>query len=191
MSNSAYRRAKFDMEAAGLNPAMMYGGGGGGPSTTPSGGQASAPSPQPLDMSGLMQGLTEGISSAIAIKMKDQEFKNLKEQERAYKLANYANLVKIPAMKAGEERKLIEDRWSKYWMALDQTFKRLGNLPSGVAAAAILSLGVVNQIKKAWNVFKGSSKDIDNQTYNFGKDVMKDYLKLVEEEMKKTGVKYE
>jgi len=39
MSSSAYQRAAKDMKAAGLNPAMMYGGSGGAAST-PSGGMA-------------------------------------------------------------------------------------------------------------------------------------------------------
>lgn len=41
MSNSAYQRSVQDMKAAGLNPAMMYGGSGIQPASTPSGSAAS------------------------------------------------------------------------------------------------------------------------------------------------------
>lgn len=50
MSNTAYQRQVSDMQAAGVNPALMYGGSGAGGASTPSGVSASSVSPQYSDM---------------------------------------------------------------------------------------------------------------------------------------------
>lgn len=52
MSSTAYQRGVADMKAAGLNPAMMFGGGGGGPASSPSGSMSSGVTPQIRDVFG-------------------------------------------------------------------------------------------------------------------------------------------
>ena len=55
MSDTSYQRGVSDMQKAGLNPALMYGGGASGAST-PSGAAATSVSPQQgMNMSDLMQ----------------------------------------------------------------------------------------------------------------------------------------
>lgn len=49
MSNTSYQRAKEDMEAAGLNPALMYSQGG---ASTPQGAALNAPQENPLEQLG-------------------------------------------------------------------------------------------------------------------------------------------
>lgn len=65
MSNTAYQRSVADMQKAGLNPMMMYGGIGGGAST-PSGAMA-----QPTDYSSY-------ISTAVQATRAFEEIKNLR-----------------------------------------------------------------------------------------------------------------
>lgn len=60
MSSTAYQRAVSDMQAAGLNPALMYGQGGAGAAATPSGSSASSNIAQPNHIAGI-------ISSAASL----------------------------------------------------------------------------------------------------------------------------
>lgn len=50
MSNTAFQRQVADMQRAGVNPALMYGGAGSSGASTPSGASASSVSPQTSDL---------------------------------------------------------------------------------------------------------------------------------------------
>lgn len=93
MSNTAYQRASDDMQRAGLNPAMMFG--GAGAASTPS---AAAPAASPASvgtpsvpmsqktspLAGLGQAVQAGVSSAVNAETFDkmtQEIANLKVQQ--------------------------------------------------------------------------------------------------------------
>lgn len=62
MSNTAYRRAKTDMELAGLNPMMMYGKGAGGQASTPTGAAMNAGNPLEGVAGTIMQGKANQIA---------------------------------------------------------------------------------------------------------------------------------
>ncbi|UDN67677.1 DNA pilot protein [robinz microvirus RP_93] len=74
MSNSAYQRSSADMQAAGLNPSMMFG--SGGPASTPSTGSASgsqasfgtARSENRSALQDLGHAVNNGVSNAINVK---------------------------------------------------------------------------------------------------------------------------
>lgn len=71
MSSTAYQRASKDMQAAGLNPAMMFG--SGSAASTPSGSSIQAPMPQTTSaLAGVGDAASKAVSSAVQFKTMDK-----------------------------------------------------------------------------------------------------------------------
>lgn len=81
MDNTRYQRATEDMQAAGLNPAMMYGSGM-GPSTAPSGAAASASPASSSPASGASAsgsiGAGGSMSELLELLFSTEQYRNLK-----------------------------------------------------------------------------------------------------------------
>ena len=91
MSNTAYQRASADMQAAGLNPMMMFG--HGGAASSPQGSGAT-----PLVKSGLdADAVQKAISSAVSVAATDAQVKNL-EAETAKKRAETITELQRPGL---------------------------------------------------------------------------------------------
>lgn len=78
MSSTAYQRAKIDMEAAGLNPALMFG--SGSAASTPSGDKATMENPGP--------GITAGINTGLQAQTVKAQSGNLQADTENKKVQN-------------------------------------------------------------------------------------------------------
>lgn len=85
MSNTAYQRASTDMQAAGLNPMMMFG--SGSAASSPAGGVPNIQAPRGDPHAGMAQmgdAVGKAVSTAIGVKTFDkmtQEISNLQTQQ--------------------------------------------------------------------------------------------------------------
>lgn len=82
MSNTAYQRQVRDMQAAGVNPALMYGGAGASGASTPAGAQASAVAPPDFNQSILLGKQAELLDAQKEKTLKEAE---LTSRETAWK----------------------------------------------------------------------------------------------------------
>lgn len=111
MSNTAYQRAYADMKAAGLNPALMYGGSSGGAASTPSGTGGAASGAAALASIAQLSTLFADVSNKLASakmaeqnarreernnQLRDEAFKNMSPKEREM-LGAFENTRGLPA----------------------------------------------------------------------------------------------
>lgn len=114
MSNTSYQRGVADMQAAGVNPALVYGNGASGAST-PSGAQASASAaPSAHDLLGLIMSMT-------------MQNKQMAMQERIAK-ANNATAVRVADIQSGVGYEGNQIRWTEVLQGIDESNARIAKL---------------------------------------------------------------
>lgn len=101
MSNTAYQRQVKDMQAAGINPAVMYGGAGSSGASTPSGSSASSVSPSGHDISGF-------LSSIMDAALLKAQIENIKADTRQ-KNANAGNIETLTPLQVKEIEQKIKE----------------------------------------------------------------------------------
>ena len=125
MSSTAYQRASQDMQAAGLNPAMMFGSGSAASSPTGSGIQT--PTPQTKSPLGdLGSNVGRGIDAMVSAKSMEkttEEIANLKVEN-----AKLAADVDLSRATASERTQHIKN------LAVEQRLKELGIPPAQVSS---------------------------------------------------------
>lgn len=110
MANTAYQRASQDMQAAGLNPSMMFG--SGGPAATPN-----SPSAQPRQspMGGIGDSISKALNNMVTAKTVEKMSDEiaLLKAERGVKLAQAVTEGKRPAQVEEQTHLMATERGYK------------------------------------------------------------------------------
>ncbi len=116
MSNTAYQRSIADMKAAGINPAVAFGGGANAAST-PSGGTATASNGQSLDLAGIISSNSQAALTGAQIEnMKaDTELKQKQggKTEKEIETMNITNEINQIIAKAETQLKTAQTNQAK------------------------------------------------------------------------------
>lgn len=173
MSNTAYQRATSDMAAAGLNPAMMYGGSAASAST-PSGSAASSAAPSGASPSNVSAGI---LDSLINVAFANERLRGLELENRGKELENaiasidLSNQQSIIDANLANLRKSNEKMDSEIKVALqavetgkaDEALKRAG-IEKSEADAALSWMHTIyqNQQNEYFEAVKGFRAALEN-----------------------------
>lgn len=102
MSNTSYQRAMNDMQQAGLNPVIAFGGGAGGASTP---GGAMAP---------IQNEAAGAVNSALEVRRANAELKNLEEQNDVLRSQKILNITS--AKRSEEEARKVGHEIAQSWI---------------------------------------------------------------------------
>ncbi|AXH73522.1 MAG: DNA pilot protein [Microviridae sp.] len=121
MSNTAYQRASADMQAAGLNPMMMFG--SGGAASSPQGSGAT-----PLVKSGLdADAVQKAIASASQAAMTDAQVKQLAAETENKKAQTVTELVRPSWLSAQTTTERQRPGWIDAQTAESRTREQIGH----------------------------------------------------------------
>jgi len=110
MSNTSYQRARRDMEAAGLNPALMYSAHG---ASTPSGAMATQENALGRGVSSAMEAVSKSNESKLAraeVENKKAQNENIREQTQLTKLLEKEKLQDIIVKSASAQQIMLENQ---------------------------------------------------------------------------------
>jgi len=159
MSNTSYQRARRDMEAAGLNPALMYGAHG---ASTPSGAMANQENALGRGVSSAMEGISKSNESKLAraeVDNKKAQNDNIREQTQLTKLLQKEKLQDIIVKSASAQQIMLENQVKQidtdFWNTPPGTILRyVKNAMSAISPFA----GTVNTSQQAMHGIKNLLK---------------------------------